>query len=56
MQPGYKGFTQKVVELIDHNNKSVKSVPHAQQIFKMKIDRPVKAFDILRMRKDEVDE
>jgi putative protease len=56
MQPGYKGFTQKVVELIDHNNKSVESVPHAQQIFKMKMDQPVKAFDILRMRKDEVDE
>jgi len=56
MQPGYKGFMQKVTELIDHNNRSVESVPHAQQIFKMKMDAPVKAFDIIRMRKDEVDE
>ena len=56
MQPGYKGFMQKVTELIDHNNRSVESVPHAQQIFKMKMDTPVKAFDIIRMRKDEVDE
>lgn len=56
MQPGYHGFTQIVEELIDHNNKVVESVPHAQQIFKMKMQKPVKAFDILRMRKDEIDE
>ncbi|MCH4888791.1 U32 family peptidase [Acidaminobacter sp. JC074] len=56
MQPGYKGFTQKVTELIDHKGVSVESVPHAQQIFTMKMNQPVKAFDILRMRKDEFDE
>ncbi|MBN2797036.1 MAG: U32 family peptidase [Clostridia bacterium] len=55
MQPGYLGFIQKVDILIDHNNRAVESVPHAQQIFKMKMNQPVKAFDILRMRKEESD-
>jgi putative protease len=53
MQPNYGSFTQQVTELIDHKNNSVESVPHAQQIFKMKMDAPVKAFDILRTRKDD---
>ncbi|MBI9011985.1 MAG: U32 family peptidase [Clostridiales bacterium] len=56
MQPGYQGFIQSVSELIDHNNKSVETVPHAQQVFKMKMEQPVKAYDIIRMRKDEIDE
>lgn len=56
MQPNYNGFTQRVDELIDHNNKSVESVPHAQQIFRMKMKQPVKAYDILRMRKDDINE
>lgn len=54
MQPGYKSFTQKVEHLIDHNNKEVPTVPHAQQIYKMKMAQEVKPYDILRMRKDEI--
>lgn len=56
MQPGYKGFIQTVTDLIDQNNKVVDNVPHAQQIYKMKMAHPVKAFDILRMRKEGIDE
>jgi len=53
MQPGYKGFIQTVTDLIDHNDQRVESVPHAQQIYKMKMEQPVAKYDILRMRKDE---
>lgn len=56
MQPGYTGFTQTVDELINHKGESVESVPHAQQIFKMKMIKPVKVYDILRMRKEEENE
>lgn len=56
MQPGYKSFIQTVGELVDHKGNSVENVPHAQQIFKLKMDQPVKAYDIVRMRKDESDE
>lgn len=56
MQPDYRGFIQTVSELIDHNNRSVETVPHAQQVFKTKMKQPVKAYDIIRMRKDEIDE
>lgn len=53
MQPDYKGFIQRVEGLLDDKDMPVDSVPHAQQIFKMKMHQPVKAYDILRMRKDE---
>lgn len=56
MQPGYLGFEQIVTELIDHEGNNVDNVPHPQQIFKMKMAKPVKPYDILRMRKDEDDE
>ncbi len=56
MQPGFEGFTQKIEELIDHKGNSVESVPHAQQIFKMKMIKPVKEYDILRIRKEEDNE
>ena len=52
----YTGFTQTVDELINHKGESVESVPHAQQIFKMKMIKPVKVFDILRMRKEDENE
>lgn len=56
MQPGYLGFEQIVTELIDHEGNNVDNVPHPQQIFKMKMAKTVKPYDILRMRKDEDDE
>lgn len=55
MQPAYKGFTQEVTSLIDHKGQAVESVPHAQQIFKMKMSKPVQAYDIVRMRKEVED-
>ncbi len=52
MQPGYKSFEQKIETLI-FKDEYVDSVPHAQQIFKMKMDYPVEPMDIIRMRKEE---
>lgn len=56
MQPGYDGFFQIIESLIDLDGNSLESVPHAQQIFKIKMVKPVKAFDIIRMRKENDDE
>ncbi len=52
MQPEYKSFEQTVETLIFNGN-HVEAVPHAQQIFQMKMDYPVKEMDIIRMRKEE---
>lgn len=45
-QKGY--FKQKITEIIDEDGQSVESAPHPQQIVKLKVDKPVHKFDMLR--------
>jgi putative protease len=52
--PDMKMFTQIVGQMWNHNNESIDVAPHAQQVIKMKMEKPVKKFDILRKdRKDD---
>ena len=41
-------YSMIVTELINANGESVESAPHPQEILKMKFDRPVHKFDMLR--------
>ena len=41
-------YSMIVTELINENGESVESAPHPQEILKMKFDRPVHKFDMLR--------
>ncbi|MBQ3568080.1 MAG: U32 family peptidase C-terminal domain-containing protein, partial [Anaerotignum sp.] len=41
-------YSMVVTELINANGESVESAPHPQEILKMKFDRPVHKFDMLR--------
>ncbi|MBB6214788.1 putative protease [Anaerosolibacter carboniphilus] len=52
--PDMKIFTQIVGQMWNQNNEAIDVAPHAQQIIKMKMEKPVKKFDILRKdRKDD---
>ena len=42
------GFMQTVTDLRDANGQSIASAPHAQQILTLRMDRPVKPFDMIR--------
>ena len=41
-------YSMIVTELINANGESVESAPHPQEILKMKFDKPVQKFDMLR--------
>ncbi len=41
-------FVQKIGEIIDAEGNSVESAPHPQQMIKIKVDKPVKPFDMMR--------
>ena len=41
-------YSMIVTELINANGESVESAPHPQEILKMKFDRPVHKYDMLR--------
>ena len=41
-------YSMIVTELINENGESVESAPHPQEILKMKFDKPVHKFDMLR--------
>ncbi len=56
MQPGYKGFTQKVEVLFNHKGEAVDVAPHPKELLKVKMDHAVAPMDILRKRKEEIDE
>jgi len=56
MQPGYKGFTQKVEVLFNHKGEAVDVAPHPKELLKVKMDQAVAPMDILRKRKEEIDE
>ncbi len=44
-------FEQKITEMYNEEGEMVESAPHPQQILKMKIDKPVKEYFILRKKK-----
>ena len=41
-------FTMTVEEMYDDKGESVTEAPHTQQILKVKVDKPVEAFDMFR--------
>jgi len=47
-QPKGKAFRQKIETMLDENEQSIETAPHAQQIVKIKMDQPVKPYSILR--------
>lgn len=47
-QPEGKAFRQKIETMLDENEQSIETAPHAQQIVKIKMDQPVKPYSILR--------
>ncbi len=51
--PEGKGFTQEIKEIYDENMIPLSSVPHAQQKVRIKVDHPVRAYDLLRKSIDE---
>ena len=53
MQPGFKSFTQKVSALYDSEMNPVSCAPHPKQKLFLLMDQPVKAFDILRKKREE---
>lgn len=48
MQPGEKYFSQKVEWLTDSAGEPITDTPHAQMVFKMKSDKPVKKNAMIR--------
>ena len=47
-----KNFTQKVVEMYDMDGNRLEEAPHPQQIIKLKVDKPVSPFDMMRKESD----
>lgn len=52
MGPNYFAYEQAVSEMFDSKGQMIDVAPHAQQTISIKMDQPVKPFDILRKRKD----
>lgn len=50
VQPHLAMFTQKIRQMYDDNNNSIEVAPHPQQIFTMKVDKPVEPYAMLRRR------
>lgn len=46
--PGKKHFTQKISIMLDEKGDPIEVAPHAQQIIKIKMDRPVSEYFMLR--------
>ena len=42
------GFTQKIIEMFDNNGAAISSAPHPQHMIKVRVDRPVEKYDIMR--------
>lgn len=53
MQPDLKSFTQRVTKLFDSEMNPVEEAPHPKQKLFLLMDRPVKAFDILRKKRED---
>lgn len=51
--PNKECFTQKIEKLWDKNDKEIDSAPHAQQIYKLRVAKPVCKYDIIRKPREE---
>ena len=47
-QPHGKTFAQKISLMFDEDGQEISAAPHAQQIVKMPVDRPVEIFSLMR--------
>jgi putative protease len=52
MGPDYFAFNQVIKEMYNASGEAIDVAPHAQQTIWMKVDQPVKPYDIFRKRKD----
>lgn len=48
-----QNFKQIIKEMYNENGESILSAPHAQQIIKIKMDKPVTPFDMIRKQSDK---
>jgi putative protease len=48
LSPDQPSFTQKIEEMRDEEGKEIEKAPHPKQIFKIKVERPVTPYTILR--------
>lgn len=51
--PHKKMFTQTIEKMWDNEGSEITSAPHPQQIFKMKMDKEVEKYDIIRRERNE---
>lgn len=51
--PNKDFFVQTINGIWDENNNSIDVAPHAKQIFKIKVDRPVEKLDMIRKAREE---
>ncbi len=51
--PKIKHFNQKIDKMVDKNDREIEVANHAQQIFKIKVEKPVKPGYMLRMKNNE---
>lgn len=51
--PGKKHFTQKISIMLDEKGDPIEVAPHAQQIIKIKMDRPVSEYFMLRKPQED---
>ena len=49
--PATDFFTQKLTEMYDKEGNLIEAAPHPQQILKIRTEKPVKPFFMLRKRK-----
>ncbi len=50
--PGVEHFTQKIDYMLDKNNNPIDVAPHAQMIFKIKVDKPIGKDYMLRRNRE----
>lgn len=51
--PSKDYFTQKITTMLDENEKEIDVAPHAKQILKIKVDKPVEKWDMIRKAREE---
>ena len=51
MGPGRDFFTQTLKEMYDEEGTPVQSAPHPQQILRIRMDQPVRPYDMLRKKR-----
>lgn len=51
--PNKEHFNQIIEKMLNNKNEEIDVAPHAQQIIRIKMDRPVQKFDIIRKAREE---